>query len=511
MVFGSEAGWESNAFPAVIRSVPAGTIPYQNAMSQAQNPKNNLMTTLLLAATIFLGIQLFTGGTQRTVETRTSDQIFANMQKMNREILDVSIVAEYGKYEGKLKEEAKAKNIPQKEVDQKLLQAFLLKTHTSAKAGTAKKEIGRLNTAFTQLDPKHRAMMSNPDWKNVKVAVAPVKGYPMTEVSGDSLYNQIVFDLSAMNKKDLVWGFIPGYQLIDFFVNLTGANPNYSYTLAAFLLALVVRAIVFPLAQKQLMFGRQMMQLQPLSKEIKEKYTDKKGQMTDQVAFQQESMQLYRDYGINPAAGCAPALAQLPLFLIVFNAMLHYRFEFTKGTFLWVNSGMSAQYPWLIAPNLGGTDWILNVIYGISMIIATWLQPVSDPNNAKQQRMIGLAVAVFVTFSMFIFPFPCAFVLYWIFLNIFSTAQSLVAYRIPIPPLQKVATVAGGIPAKSGFFAKLMEEQQRIAQEQMEQKNGAAKTKLKPEQPQNGENGKGNGSLYNPGRGKSGKKKNKSQ
>ena len=51
------------------------------------------------------------------------------------------------------------------------------------------------------------------------------------------------------------------------------------------------------------------------------------------------------------------------------------------------------------------------------------------------------------TFFMFTgaFPTPAAFVLYWVFTNLLATAQSLRAYRMPMPPLEKVNTKAGGV------------------------------------------------------------------
>lgn len=441
-------------------------------MSQPQKPGSNILTALLLATTIFLGLQLMTGtgkGGGEGADTRTSAAIFTALQQQNAQGKDITIQAERKKYETKLREEATKAKTPEAEVTKKVIESWVLAMHTSTKAGIEFKNLGRLSTAFNALDHERKAYLSNPAWNNLKVKVTPIKDFPQTEISGEELYQATIKNLGDMNKKDLVWGFFPGYTVIDGLVNLTGRTPWVSYTFAAFLLALIVRAIVWPLAQKQLMFSRQMMQLQPLAAELKKKHTDKKG-VVDSQALQLETMQLYREYGINPAAGCAPALLQMPLFLIVFQSMLHYRFEFANGLFLWVNPSTSAATNGILAANLGQTDYLMLVIYGISMVIATYLQPITDPNNAKQQRMMGIGVSVMVTVMMFFYPLPSAFVLYWIFLNIFSTFQSLRAYRLAVPPIQKVATVAGGVRSKSGFFAKLMEEQQKQQEEMLREK-----------------------------------------
>ncbi len=268
---------------------------------------------------------------------------------------------------------------------------------------------------------------------------------PGTEHTAKEVYDTIVTDLSPLAKAEPVFGFIPGYQLIESLVKLTGAVPGFSYWLAALLLALVVRAIIWPLAQKQIMFGRQMSKRQPLIKEIQAKHTDKKTkQIKDPAAYQAESMGLYKEYGINPAAGCLPALIQMPFFLAVYQSMHHYKFEFVKGTFLWVNPASDRFLGIPLAPNLGERDYILVVFYMISMVASTLLMPVTDPSNAKQQRMIGVGMAVLFSVFMFFYTLPSAFVLYWIFTNVLSTAQSLLSYRLPVPELQKVQSVTGG-------------------------------------------------------------------
>jgi YidC/Oxa1 family membrane protein insertase len=268
------------------------------------------------------------------------------------------------------------------------------------------------------------------------------------EESAKDLYERLVADISGRNRSELTYGVFPGYQIIDFLVNLTGANPSFSYAFAAFLLALCVRAIIYPLAQKQLMWGRKMQQLAPLVKEIKEQYTDKKTkQSTNPAEMQQKTMALYAEYGINPLAGCLPAFVQFPLFITVYQFMLHYQFQFRNGYFLWINPGTSQATNGFFAPNLSLVDHTLIVIYGITMVTSTLLMPVSDPTQVKQQRIMGVGMGLLMTFFMFTgaFPVPGGFVLYWTFTNLLATAQSLRAYRLPMPPLEKVNTKTGGV------------------------------------------------------------------
>jgi YidC/Oxa1 family membrane protein insertase len=230
------------------------------------------------------------------------------------------------------------------------------------------------------------------------------------------------------------------------------------------------------------MFGRQMMQLQPLAAEIKKQY---EGKPEKQAEMQKSLMALYAEYGVNPAAGCLPALVQIPLFLTVYQFMLLYQFDFSKGTFAWVNPNTSQMFPHgFVAPNLGTLDPALIIIYGVMMIVSTLLTPQSDPMQAKQQRLMGVGISIFFTVSMFFgfFPVPGAFVLYWIFLLILSTLQALRAYRLPVAPLQKVNTSAGGVHPTtfSGKWQKKMQDMMEAAEQQQNNRGGGTSNSTKP-------------------------------
>ncbi len=410
-------------------------------------PKNNFLQTALLVTTLFLGYQIFFGNTNKPADPRTREQVFKDMQTMQSELRDADIQGQLSNYEGKISEEVKLKKLSQAEADKLQLQAETMVADTKFKSGVQRGESARLTMAFMSLVGKHRSLQGKPEWTTPLEMAAPKNEktrseFPYSSISPSELYDKTVASLSASNKTELVWSVIPGYQLIDALVQLTGAMPSFSYAFAALLLAIVVRAIIWPLAQRQLMWSRQMSQLQPLVKELKDRYTGQE--------LQVKTMELYKEYGINPMAGCLPALIQLPLFLTVYQCMLHYRFEFTKGTFLWINASVAPNTHGFTAPNLGEMDYPLLVIYGISMIVTTLLAPVSDPSNMKQQRMMGVGIAVFFTIVMFFWPLPSAFVLYWIFTNILSTVQSLRAYRMPLPPLKKLNTPDGGVYPLNG-------------------------------------------------------------
>ncbi|MCW5937004.1 MAG: membrane protein insertase YidC [Fimbriimonadaceae bacterium] len=423
------------------------------AAPQAQHPRQQLMTTLLLFAVVFLGMQLLFPPQQP--DTRSAGEILGRMQDLAAEGKDVSLAKELPAYTRAVEKLKSDGTIDQAELDKRVLAAHTLAAHTKLKAGLYWDKVKgdqagaqqKIMAGYTLLQPKYTAFHDSPLWES-PVPVTPQLTLTETSVTPGALYGTLVDDLKVRNKSQLVFYLFPGWYLIDFLVQLTGAVPSFSYWFAALLLAIVVRAAVLPLSNKQMMHGRKMMQLQPYTKEIQEKFKDKKtGQipMERQQAAQAEMMALYKEYGLNPLAGCGTAAVQIPFFLGIYQCMLLYKFEFTAGTFLWIRPGAHNFLGMQLAPNLGQVDHPMIILYALTMLASTMMMPVSDPATQRQQRMLGILMPIIVGVGMFFFPIPSAFVLYWVFTNILTMIQSLVIYRIPLEPLQKVATATGGV------------------------------------------------------------------
>ncbi len=412
-------------------------------MSQKPPQKSNFLQTLLIATTIFLAYQLFFDRKSETPNTRSINEMLLTMRDQNKKLLDVSIVKELPAYEKKVKEEVEKGKLSKEEGEQLLLEGVLLVADTQYRTGVLRNDTDRLTAAYQTLESRERKYEGTFLW-NATIPVEPIAQFEEKAISPAKLYDDITKQLIQRNKSDLVWGFFPGYALLHALVKFTGAVPGFSYAFAAFALALLVRTIVWPLAKKTMIHSRQMLQLTPLLNELKEKYQG--------LELNQKVSELYKEYKVHPASGCLPAVAQIPLFWIIYQSMIQYKFEFKNGTFLWINPHFSEMTNGLIAPSLGQTDYILIVLYGISMMVTTLLNPVSDPVNAKQQKTTGVMISVVFAFMMFFWPLPSAFVLYWFFLNIFSTLQTLYIQRIPIPPLMKQVNSSGTLAPVSSLM-----------------------------------------------------------
>lgn len=436
-----------------------------------------MIGTFLWMGLILLGFQLFTNARKPLPDSRTSAEILTEIKKFSTRLDQSSVDTLVPLYEQKVQEELTKAGKSTLEINQAKLVGDVIQGETLLRASQSKAPSMRpvllLERAYNPMHGKERAYKNSEAW-TTPVDLAPdAEGSTVKRtMSPKQLFDSIKIELDKLYKTDYVWGLVQGYQFIDTLVSLTGRVPSFSYAFAALLLAICVRAIIWPLAQRQLMWSRQMTQLQPLVKELEEAYKkkDPSGAYKSTPEYQQKMMQMYQEYGINPLKGCLPALAQMPLFLFVYSCMLHYRFAFSNGTFLWINPSSSAGSGGFFSPSLGEPDTLLLIVYGISMIASTMLAPVTDPNQVKQQRSIGIAVAlIFTAFMYFGFPVPSAFVLYWICTNVLSALQSYRAYRLPMPPLTKKNAPGGGVVPISASPTK--------------HTNGVAKTGPKPQKP----------------------------
>ena len=87
------------------------------------------------------------------------------------------------------------------------------------------------------------------------------------------------------------------------------------FALAIIVFTVVVRTLLAPLFTRQIRSQKEMQRMQPLLKELQKKY---KG---DRQKLSQETMALYKEHGVNPAAGCLPILIQLPILFALYQAL----------------------------------------------------------------------------------------------------------------------------------------------------------------------------------------------
>jgi len=199
-----------------------------------------------------------------------------------------------------------------------------------------------------------------------------------------------------------------------------------SYAAAIIVLTLVIKCLLWPMQNKSTQSMKKMQLLQPKMTELKEKYKD------DPVRMNTELPKLYRDYGVNPLAGCLPMAVQLPVFW-GFYSMLGTAIELRNSKFLWVHD--LSQPDTLF--HLPGVGWPVNVLPLCMAATMFWQMSISPKSgDATQQRMFMIMPLMFVWFC---YSYPCALALYWTVQNLFSVVQLYVTRNQAPPTLQKVA------------------------------------------------------------------------
>ena len=226
------------------------------------------------------------------------------------------------------------------------------------------------------------------------------------------------------------WGWFrivekPIFYLLDWLFRMVG-----NFGVAIIILTLIVRGLMFPIAQKQFRSAAAMRVVQPKLKALQERHK------ADKATLQQEMMKLYKEEKINPLAGCLPVLLQIPIFFSLYK-VLTLTLEMRHQPFvLWIRD-LSAPDP-LTPVNLFGflpftpTGFfhlsVLAILLGITMFLQFRLNPtpVTDPT---QKQMFALMP----WFMMFIMsPFAAGLQIYYIMSNTVTILQQKWLYsRIP--------------------------------------------------------------------------------
>jgi len=211
------------------------------------------------------------------------------------------------------------------------------------------------------------------------------------------------------------WFMQPIFSLLNW---LYAALGNFG--VAIICLTLIVRTLMFPIAQKQFKSMAAMRVLQPKMKALQERFKD------DKPRLQQEMLKLYQEEKVNPMAGCLPILIQIPIFYALYKVLMVSVEMRHKPFALWIKD-LSAPDPLTPVNLFGYLDFqppyflalgVLPILLGITM----WLQfklnpPATDP---IQKQMFAIMPWVLM-FAMA--PFAAGLQLYWTVNNILTILQ----------------------------------------------------------------------------------------
>jgi YidC/Oxa1 family membrane protein insertase len=228
------------------------------------------------------------------------------------------------------------------------------------------------------------------------------------------------FDLAI----DFGWFYFltkPFFYILQFFNGLFG-----QFGLAILALTVLVKAALFPLANKSYIAMTKMKGLQPQLKKMQETYAD------DRNRLNQEMMALYKREKVNPMAGCLPIFIQIPVFFALYK-VLFVTIEMRHAPFYgWIHD-LSAPDPTNLFTLFGVIAWnppsflmlgVWPLVMGITMFLQQKMNPQpTDPVQAKMFMILPLV------FTFLLASFPAGLVIYWSWSNLLSIIQQWVIMR----------------------------------------------------------------------------------
>ncbi|TQR20020.1 membrane protein insertase YidC [Psychrobacillus vulpis] len=222
-------------------------------------------------------------------------------------------------------------------------------------------------------------------------------------LAGCSEFDQPIYaDSEGFWNQYIVW---PLVSAITFFKDLLG-----TYGLGIITVTIIIRLVILPLMIKQTKSSKNMQEVQPELKKLKEKYSSKDA--VTQQKYQQEMMALFKERGINPAAGCLPVFIQMPILIGFYHAIsrMNNTPEINLGSFL----GFALADPSII----------LAILAGVMQFIVLRTGPAMD--NPQMKIMMYIMPFMIMGFGIVL---PAALTLYWVVGNIISIIQNLFIYK----------------------------------------------------------------------------------
>jgi YidC/Oxa1 family membrane protein insertase len=242
-----------------------------------------------------------------------------------------------------------------------------------------------------------------------------------------------------------------------FFHGIIGGSWGWSIIA----LTVVVRALLLPLAFKQVHSMHKLQRVAPQMKAIQNKYRD------DKQRQQREIVRFYKENEISPFGSLLPLVAQLPVFVGLYYTLrtrlredicpglqaafrhayaLHHNIPLHDAAGQTVACHGLSGSSWLFIHDLTSAATGLTLVVLIVLYVGTQLASslmMRSPTMDRTQRRVLLLVPLL--FVVFIVNFPAGLVLYWITTNTWTVGQQWVIRRTIGP----VAPAAPAAPAPS--------------------------------------------------------------
>ncbi len=263
-----------------------------------------------------------------------------------------------------------------------------------------------------------------------------------------------------------IFGWINRHAFVPLFSFLSSLFP---YGIAIIVMTILVRLAMSPVTYKSYLSQVKMKVLRPEIKEVTDKYKD------DAMKRQQETMKLYNKAGVNPMAGCIPALIQLPIFYALFM-FFPTAFDLRQKSFLWAEdlSSYDTIYTWdtyipIISTFYGNHISLFPILAGLAIFVYMKMttgqqMQQTQPGMPNMKFMIYLSPLIMMIFFN---NYASGLSLYYFISNLITIFIMLVIKRYVIDEEKIHAKVQENKkkPRKQNRFQRKMQEMMEQAEQ----------------------------------------------
>ncbi len=238
----------------------------------------------------------------------------------------------------------------------------------------------------------------------------------------------------------LVWPIVNILVALYKLLELVGLPGALGFAIIG--MTLLIRMITYPLTQSQQKSAKKIQDLKPQLDELSKKHKN------DKVKLQQAQLALYKEAGVNPAAGCLPLLIQMPVFFALYGVFMQLLTKDLTQTLATINRVLYHPALHLTHLNLNffGVDlsvkpnqwstvgwWLLLVpaiTGGLQFLQTKIMTPVTvaTPNQSAEEKQVQtMQKNMLLLFPLMIgyaaFSFPVGLALYWNTYTLFGIMQ----------------------------------------------------------------------------------------
>ncbi len=266
--------------------------------------------------------------------------------------------------------------------------------------------------------------------------------------------------LSAYNKNiekiiSLGWGifgWINRWLFIPIFGFLCGFIP---YGIAIIVFTILIKLAMSPITYKAFLSQAKMKVLRPEITELGEKFSK------DAMKKQQETMKLYNKAGVNPMAGCIPALIQMP-FMIASFQFFPGVFDLRQKSFLWADdlSSFDAIFTWtqhipIISTLYGNHIALFPILAAIAIFF--YMKMTSGDQAMAQPQQEGMPdMAAMMKIMIYVSP-----LMMLIFFNSYGAGLSLYNFMSNLITIGIMFVIKNYVVDEKKIHAQIQENKQK--------------------------------------------------